>query len=118
MAVNDIKPIASAIPQTLTTSVVALFTVPSNEEWVVRFLRGVCLLTTGTAPTMSIGISTSANELCFNEVVPIASALAKGAKNVLGPDVVHLGPGNIIYGRASAANAVRVSLAGTRKVIA
>lgn len=117
MAIGDV---GALTPVTVTpgTSAAAVATVPSTEEWTIRLARGVCLLTTGTAPTLSAGLSTACNELCFNEVVPIASASSPGAKNVVGPDFLTVPPGTVIYARASAASAVRLTLTGTKRQVA
>jgi len=117
MAIGDISAIAPIIVTPGTTAAVAA-TVPSNEEWTIKLARGVCLIVSGgTAPTLSVGITSACNELCFNEVVNIPSGSLAGAKNVIGPDMVTIPPSTPIYARASAASAVRLTLTGTRKQV-
>lgn len=119
MAIGDISALAPIIVTLATTAPApSIATVPANEEWTIRLARGVCLLTSGTAPTMNVGLSSAANELCANEVVPIPTASVLGAKNVLGPDIMTLPPGTTIYARSSTANAVRLTITGTRKQVA
>lgn len=115
MAIGDISALAPIIVTPGTT--VSTITVPSTEEWTLRFGRGVCLLTSGTAPTLSVGLSAACNELCFNEVIPIPSAGTLGAKNVIGPDFVTAPGGSTITYRASQANAVRLTITGTKKQV-
>lgn len=115
MAVGDISALA---PQLLSpTTTVQTITVPANEEWTLRFVRAVCLLSSGTAPTVSVGLSAACNELCANEFVPIPTASTLGAKNIVGPDFVTLPPGSTITYRASAASAVRLTMTGTREQV-
>lgn len=117
MAVGDFSALAP-ISTTLGTAAAVIATVPANEEWTLRLARAVCLLTSGTAPTVSAGLSNACNEMCANEVVSIPSATARGAKNIVGPDFVTLPQGTQVFARASAPNAVRLLLTGTKKQVA
>ncbi len=116
MAIGDISALTPIIVTPGTA--VSTIAVPDTEEWTLRFARGVCLLTSGTAPTLSVGLSAACNELCSNEVIAIPSGIAIGAKNVVGPDFVTLPPGSIITHRASTANAVRLTITGTKRQVA
>jgi len=73
----------------------------------VRLLRAVNLATNPVTVSASLGTG-GVQEIAFNEVLPVPSASAMGAKNVLGPDILALPPGGVIQARASAANAVRL----------
>lgn len=117
MAIGDITPI-TPFTINLPTTATVLTTVPSNEEWTIRLIPLVCIVTDGgTAPRASLGVTANCNELCFNEYVPLPTLSSKGRKNAIGPDWVHLPPGTPIYGRATSANAVRCSIFGTRKIV-
>jgi len=116
MAIGDI----SAFSPIILLPTTSLGTIPlaSNEEITFRFVRAVCLVASGgTPPTVSVGVTSSCNELCFNEVVPIPSASVSGAKNILGPDFITLPPNSSIYYRASASGAVKLIFTGTRKQV-
>lgn len=118
MAIGDISPFA-LIMVTPGSTATLIATVPANEEWKLQFARGVCLIASGgTAPTISLGLSSAANELCYNEVVSIPTADTVGAKNIVGPDWLPLPPGTPIYARASTASAVRLLIAGMREQVA
>ena len=117
MAIGDISAITPVIVTPGTTAALVA-TVPSNEEWTFRFIRAVCLVSTGgTVPTISVGLTAAANEFCYNEFVPIPSASQVGAKNVVGPEFVTLPPSTPIYARASAGSAVRLTLTGVKKQV-
>lgn len=115
MAIGDISAL-TPISVTLATAAAVVATVPANEEWTIRLMRAVNL--GSSAPTVSVGLSATFNELCFNEVVTAPAAAAKGARNIVGPDFLTLPPGTEIRARASAANAVRLLLTGVKKQVA